>query len=116
MIKKTNRLKKSHQIKNVFQRGRGFSGEFFRAKSFQRRGGAASADSCLAVIIPKKVIKQAVSRNLARRRIQSAAYHLLTEIRGYDIVLLPNNRALTADFESLKKEVQKCLNSLEKRQ
>jgi ribonuclease P protein component len=116
MIKKTNRLKKSRQIKTVFERGRGFAGEFFRAKYFQKWGNQANSESCLAVIIPKKIAKKAVSRNLIRRRIQSAAYHKVIALHGYDIVILPNGRALKTDFDSLKKEVEKCLDLLAKRQ
>jgi ribonuclease P protein component len=112
MIKKQNRLKKPRQIKTVFDKGRSVGGGFFKIRLFKKSGRGAGEASKIAVIISKKFSKKAVERNLAKRRILSAAAKYLKTGRGFDIVVLPNKRVLTERYGDMEADFEKCLKHL----
>jgi ribonuclease P protein component len=112
MIKKENRLKKPRQIKMVFDKGRSISGGFFKIRLFKKFARFANDPSKIAVIISKKFSKKAVERNLAKRRILAASARHLKNSRGFDIVVLPNKRVLTENYNDMEVDFEKCLKYL----
>ena len=63
--------------------------------------------------IGKKISKKAVVRNKIKRRVREAFMPYLEKKRGSSVVIFPRMQAIDADFETLKKEAQTCLEKLQ---
>ena len=71
--------------------------------------------SRFGLTITKKIYKQAVKRNLIRRRMRAVAYEVLTEDakQGYDFVLIGKTDTLDRPYSDLVKDLKWCLKKLE---
>ncbi len=74
--------------------------------------------SCVRVgfTVPKALGKS-VDRNRIRRRLREAVRHHLAELqeaKALDVVFNPKRSALTADFASLEKEVERAFEVIRK--
>jgi len=66
----------------------------------------------MVVVISKKIFAKANDRNLCRRRVKSAFQECGVRADGYDLIVFPNKRAIDCDFNLLKSEAKKCLDTL----
>lgn len=77
-----------------------------RSESADERG--------LGLTASKKMIGNAVARNRARRRLRALAHLVLPQhaTAGYNYVFIARPDCLTADFDALRKELEKALKRL----
>ena len=105
MLPEANRLKSNDDFKKIFKYGKISENEFMRIKflkNFKKR-------SRFGFIVSNKFAPKAVVRNLFKRRLRSAVYFLLKNIKpGFDIVIWPkitlkkiNYQILLNNFKNL---------------
>ncbi len=120
---KTAHLLKRADFQRVYQQGRRhFSGNmtvfYLHPRGSEPVEEKMAGPSCVRVgfTVPKALGKS-VDRNRIRRRLREAVrYHLaeLQEAKALDVVFNPKRSALTADFASLEKEVERAFEVIRK--
>lgn len=104
-MKKTKRLKKNYEFRNVLSRGKYYSGkyiEIFLKKNNQKT-------NYLGIAIGVKIAK-ATKRNKIKRLIREAYKNLENKVNlGYDIVFLwkKNVDTINANFENINNDINK---------
>lgn len=100
------RLSKSHEIKEVFKRGKGLSSRFFQIRFIS----AALGLKKLAFIVGLKVSKKAVTRNRIKRKISEIIRLNISKIKpGHLIVILVKPQAANEEPENLEEDLVKSL-------
>ncbi len=93
-----NRLKTAEQFRNVFNAGkRSIDSQFIILATENLLGY-----SRLGMAIPKKKINRAVDRNSIKRLIRECFRNSTIVEKGYDIVVLPQNKIDVKQKERLK--------------
>ncbi len=106
MLARSNRLRLGRDIDRVYRQGRYGRGEFLAAKVSQRSSGNSRA----AVIVGKKVSKQAVVRNRIRRRLSELLAAKWQQIApGCDIVVTVYADASEVKSELLDRDLAQAL-------
>ncbi len=86
MLPKENLLKSDSDFKKVFRYGKISENEFFKIKFLENN----KKNSRFGFIISNKFAKQAVIRNLIKRRLRASTRFLLKDIKsGFDVVVWP---------------------------
>lgn len=107
MLPRNNRLTQEADFKKVLSKGKTFQGRLFALKVLETE---AQLPSKIGVIASKKIAKQAVYRNRARRRVREAIRAHLKELKeGFLVVLLTKREILEADYKSISLEVEVLL-------
>lgn len=100
VLSKKERISRPDFSKRPIRTGR------FAFGSFKVLPGAPGA----AVVVSKKTCKTAPARNRLRRRVYSILRPLIrVGALARPVIIYPNKLALTAPFQDLKKELEKCL-------
>jgi len=105
MLPEANRLKSNDDFKKIFKYGKISENEFMRIKFLKN----FKKHSRFGFIVSNKFAPKAVVRNLFKRRLRSAVYFLLKNIKpGFDIVIWPkitlkkiNYQILLNNFKNL---------------
>ena len=108
LFKKSARILKSSDFRNIYQNGIRFSGSLFAAAflAVERPPGKGPR---LGFTVPR-AFGRAVTRNRARRRIREALRLRLPEIgHQWDIVINPRRPAIAAPAEDLWREVDRLV-------
>ena len=61
----------------------------------------------LGLVIPKKVIAQAVQRNRLRRRLRDLFRHFADRLNGFDVVCLARGGSRLFEYDRLKESFEK---------
>ncbi len=97
MLKKTNRLSKSKDIKTAFARGRSFFNPFFTIKFF-----AQPQNQRFTVVVSTKVFKKAVARNRLKRLLREYLRKNLAGLKkGYYVIIAKPKAADLKGAETL---------------
>jgi len=109
MVKLQTRLA-SNEVKKILAKGRAWQGSLFQARYLRQFKPWPSIR--LAIVISKKKLPRAVDRNRCRRRARAAFLAGDGQTNGYDLVVFPKPQTIDCDFEQIKNEAGKCLESL----
>lgn len=102
MLPKDKRLRDTRDFKRVYQKGSFFSVSTFSINFLPNR----SQITRLGVVISKKTEAKATKRNLLKRRFREAAQKLYGTLpSGYDVVITIKEKAKSADFAQIEKEL-----------
>lgn len=107
MLPLKNRLKKSTEIKKVFEEGKSARNDFL----FLRYHLNNSQHSRIAFSVGLNHSKKAVERNRTKRLLRIAAQNLLSDLKpGFDIVIyLKNIKPATVELEKVTYCLKKAL-------
>lgn len=106
MLSQKNRISKK-AFPKILREGYSVHSPFFRMVYVQN---TEDFNTRIAVIVSKKVAKQAVQRNLIRRRIYSAQRNFLQSIKKpYLIAFFVKKEAFDASFIELQTEIEQSL-------
>jgi ribonuclease P protein component len=85
LLRAPQRLRKSQDFERLYRRG-----QFSRAPHMVLRSGQNRFENTrIGVVISKKVMKKAVARNRAKRRIVEQIRHFYNQLKpGYDCVVI----------------------------
>ncbi|NCU29240.1 ribonuclease P protein component [Candidatus Saccharibacteria bacterium] len=105
MLSKKNRFHGHNSLSFVYRNGRGVRNSLLGLKYI---ANPRRVDHRFAIVIGKKVVKSAVRRNLARRRIYEVVRQELPKLNGsYDVVVTVfSGEILGLDHESLVKQIK----------
>lgn len=102
MLKTEQRLRRQKDIDAVYLSGRKGYTSFIRIIFLQSK----RPESRFAVVVSNKVSKLATDRNLIKRRIRSIISGLTSRlVKGYDIIVIVQPKALTLSHEQLFKTI-----------
>jgi len=104
MIAAQYRLSKD-DVKVVFEKGlrhRGVSGSIIFLKNSKQK---------YAVVVPKKLLHSAVKRNSLRRKVYSLLRQMMPSILPGHLVILPNQKIATMNFQDMSRELHTLLSS-----
>jgi len=104
-MKKQFRLGLQRDFDNIFKNGRSASLGGLVLKYLPNN----RSFSRLAVIVSQKVAKKSTKRNLLRRRLKEIVKKHLTDLRGWDIILITKAELIQKDFNQLTEAVEKIL-------
>lgn len=106
MLPKTNRLKKTKEIRKVFKGGSAFREAFLLLRPIKN-----SLNSTRFVfVVGKNVSKKATIRNKIRRKIREAVRLRMLEIKkGFDAVFIVSRVAAVPSFKEVELIVEKLL-------
>ncbi|MEO7649906.1 MAG: ribonuclease P protein component [Bryobacteraceae bacterium] len=97
---------RSKDFRRVYDNGVKFSGPLFAAFCLQSSGNSCAR---IGLTVPR-ALGGAVVRNCIKRRIREAIRdRLRLAAPGWDIVINPRKRSLTAPFPDLVKELERLL-------
>ncbi len=114
MLPKENRLKKKTDIERVFEHGKFTRGKgvqlviWRKAFLLEPERGYTKDDIQYAIVVPKKIEKSAVRRNILKRRVREALRLLLKEYTltpGQLGVVMVQKEAKTMTMEEIKKSL-----------
>jgi ribonuclease P protein component len=104
-MKKTEMLKKNYEFKNIFAKGKYYSGEYLEAFIKKNRGDNSIF---LGIAISTK-IGNAVVRNRLKRLIREGYYLIESDIKpGFTIIFLWKKKSNieNATFENIKSDIK----------
>lgn len=105
MLPKKYRLKHKKDIERVIKEGRYFYGPIFWFKIIRN-----SETFCrLALIVPKKSYKKAVTRNRLKRVFTSIVEQKIRKMPNFDIVVYFKNQKVLPPRTELQKEADKII-------
>lgn len=104
-MKKIFRLSLQRDFNSVFKKGLGFSLTGLTIKYLENDKKIFR----LAVIISKKTAKKATSRNLLRRRLKEILRKHLSQLIGWDIILIAKPELAKSNFAQLTEIMEKTL-------
>ena len=108
MLPRENRLVKDSEIRTVLSKGKTLQAKFFTIKYLE----SAGLPSRVAIITSKKIAKQAVRRNKARRRLREALRPGIKTLKRKDLVFLVRREMLEASYKDVLTDVQTSLQKL----
>ena len=103
MFSRPERLRRSTDVQTVYRRGRQVPTPLFRSYWLPRRATGRR----ITVVVSTKVSKQAVTRNLIKRRLRSLSLELIPATSGYDVVISALPASRTANFDDLQQALTK---------
>lgn len=110
MLSKNYRLQ-SYLIPEVVKKGKRFYSQLFTLVTSQMSNVKCQMSSRFAFIVSKKFDKRAVKRNQFKRWMREAARANLAKIKkGYNIVLIANQRGRKNGILQIKVELEEVLN------
>lgn len=110
MLPKANRLTKKIQFSEVLSRGKTMQGKFFAIKHLKTNRDEPAK---IGIIASKKIAKQAVYRNKARRRLREAVRsHVKSMQKGTVLAFLVKREILGANYSEVKQEVDTLIGRL----
>jgi len=101
---KTSRILRSKDFRRVYDNGAKFSGPLFSAFCLRNTtgGGVRVGFTC------PRALGGAVVRNRIKRRVREAVRPRLERVgAGWEIVINPRSRVMTAPFSQIEREVEK---------
>ncbi|MFA5022315.1 MAG: ribonuclease P protein component [Patescibacteria group bacterium] len=102
MLPARYRLTKDQDFKKINALGRAFFSTYFRVKYLANK----LSYSRLAVVVSTKVSKKSTKRNRLKRQLREIIRLNRQKIKaGYDVVVSPSSRALTANYQVLEKNL-----------
>ncbi len=110
MINKKNRLNKDKEIDAVFKN---------RKSCYNKYTGVLIKDNKLnicrfVIIISNKTVKEAVKRNLIKRRIKSILdNHQNKLVLKVDVVVLAKREIVSASFDEIETDILYCFKKLQ---
>lgn len=97
-------------FKEVFQKSRQFSSQYFFARVSKIQEADRNAFAC---VISSKISKKAVVRNLLKRRITHVIRENINKIQlGLGIIIFPKKGAEELEFEAIKQDLLKLFKSI----
>lgn len=97
-------------FKEVFQKSRQFSSQYFFARASKLQETERNA---FATVISSKISKKAVVRNLLKRRITHVIRENMNKIQpGLGIIIFPKKGAETLEFEEIKQDLLKLFKNI----
>lgn len=108
MLPRENRLVKDSEIRMVMSKGKTLQAKYFTIKSLDQPGSS----SRVAIITSKKIAKQAVRRNKARRQLREALRPDIKSLKGKDLVFLIRREMLEAKYSDILDDVHASLQKL----
>ena len=109
MLQRANRLAKESDFRQIMSKGKTLQGKFFTIKYLDRE---PELPSRIGIVTSKKIAKQAVRRNKARRRIREAIRQDIKDIPGKDIVFLVKREILEAKYTEIADDAKNALQKL----
>jgi ribonuclease P protein component len=107
MLKKIHRLNKTKDIETVMKKGRAFYSPFLMLKVRANTLGLTR----FTVVVPNRVSKKAVKRNLIKRRLREIIRLALPTVEtGADVVILASPKIINAEgkvleYQAMEKEI-----------
>lgn len=109
MLKRDFRLTDSKDFQTVYRRGRFNATALFSVNVLPNRFGGIK----IGVVVNKKVAKKSHERNYVKRQTREIVRELLPGLKkGQNIVVTVRQPALTADYETMKKDIMISFNKL----
>jgi len=105
MVAKKNRLKKEEDILLVLKKGVQVKDPYYRLYILEGRNSKVYGR--IGVVLKNKDFKRSTQRNQCRRRIYAAFGKMLTEWRGYDVVVMPFFNFMEIPFQVLVSDLKK---------
>jgi ribonuclease P protein component len=105
-------LPKSHRLSLRFERdrltqtGKTVFGQYFTVVSASTPDDKKTTSPRLAILLSKKTASLAVDRNKIKRITSTLLESLLSSISPQDYLVIPKRQVLTADNNSLKKDIK----------
>lgn len=98
MLPEANRLKSNDDFEKIFKYGKISENEFMKIKFLKN----FKKHSRFGFIISNKFAREAVVRNLFKRRLRAAAYFLLKNIKpGFDVAVWPKTALKKFSYQIL---------------
>lgn len=108
MIAREHRLTVKRHFKKVYDKGAKYNGDVFVCRYLKK---PTSLPSKISVVISKKTVADAVTRNLIRRRYKAFLRDPIKDINGFDLIFIPK-RGKEQSFKNISEEITKCLKNL----
>lgn len=113
-LPKANRLKRGHEFKAVYKKGRRYSGKYLILRAFREvsstKGEVALPPTQVGISISQKVSKKAVVRNRIKRQIRAIVRALLPQLpSGWKIVVIVKPQAQGCKYEDFLRELNQLL-------
>lgn len=102
-------VKNENEFKEILLHGKSIQSRFFTVKYIFTK---SELDLKIGIIISKKVAKQAVKRNKARRRIKAALGSLNIKLKGLSVVFLTKREIIEAEYKEIFSELENVLGKL----
>ncbi len=97
-------------FKEVFQKSRQFSSQYFFAKVSKLKESEKNTFAC---VISSKISKKAVVRNLLKRRINHVIRENMSQIQhGLGIIIFPKKGAEELEFEKIRQDLLKLFKTI----
>ena len=109
MLPRANRLAKESDFRQIMSKGKTLQAKFFTIKYLDR---GPELSSRIGIVTSKKIAKQAVRRNKARRRLREAIRQDIKNINGKDIVFLVRREILEAKYTEIVDDAKTALRKL----
>lgn len=108
MLPRQHRLTQDGEFKQVLSKGKTIQGKLFAIKILE---SAQPKPTKIGIITSKKIAKQAVYRNRARRRLREAIRTHLKNLRnGFLVVILTKKEIVESDYKTILEEVGTLFN------
>ncbi|PIZ00108.1 ribonuclease P protein component [bacterium (Candidatus Howlettbacteria) CG_4_10_14_0_8_um_filter_40_9] len=106
MLKKQFRVTENRDFQIIYKKGK-----YGQEKNFKLNFlGNRRSFSRFTVVVSKKTEKSAVKRNRAKRVFREAIRAMFTEVKdGFDFIINIKKEGLTADLETIKKDIKEIL-------
>lgn len=107
MLPKINRLRSDKDFKRVFGSGKAAENPFVRVKFVENQ----RKETRFGFVVGIKFAKKAAARNLTKRRLRAAARFLLARAKpGFDIVIWPKPKSVSANYGTILQSLEDVLN------
>ena len=124
-LPRVNRLKRRQDFSLVYQQGNRYKSRHLTLRVLRQLSTKSSPllrspdplspwPIRVGIVVSLKVNKRAVVRNLIRRRLQAAFYHLLPYLKtGWDVVVIVHPLAWQCDYSQFLQELEQLLTEAE---